>query len=49
MSIMVLLFALFIPGGYHPVLTLHNPQPVTHIGIVAVRPVAHPVIVTERY
>jgi hypothetical protein len=43
----VMFFALFFPGGYRPVLTLHNPQPIiTHIGVPA--PVAHPIIVTGR-
>lgn len=34
MTIMSLLFSLFIGIGYHPVLVLHNPQPVMPIGIV---------------
>ena len=47
MTIMVLLFSMFAGIGYHPVLTLHDPQPIiTHIGVPAL--VAHPIIVTGR-
>jgi hypothetical protein len=46
MTIIFLLFALFPALGYHPVLT-HGPQPVTHIGVLVPRPVAHPIIVTS--
>ena len=48
MTIMVLLFSMCAGIGYHPVLTLHSPQPVFRLGSVLPRPVAHPIIVTGR-